>query len=186
MLSKMLQIGALNNRFGNFFHFYFEKQVIGLVKKIKTKKIINVFTFFTQINNALIHKFPLAIFYCTPYFKKILAILKQEFFIFNYFQVPLHIIPTQLLTGSTSKVFLENLICVIFKPTNLFGNLCSLSSIVFISTPSRIIFVTHKQLNKLVNINTNSIFLLNTAKGIVTHKIAMKEKIGGALLCKVS
>lgn len=164
--------------------FFFDKQLFTLLKKIKTKKIINIFTSLTQLKNALVHHFPLTIFYCSPYFKNFLYILKTEFFIFNYFKISYTFLPLYFKT-TLNKTFLENLVCVIFKPVNLFGNLQSLTDIIFISTPSRLVFISYAQLTKLVNLNQNTIYILNTTFGLMTHKNALKKKIGGSLLCKL-
>jgi ribosomal protein S8 len=175
-----------NSQHNNFFQFCFEKQVITLVKKIKTKKIINVFTFLNQIKNALVHKFPMTVYYATPYTIKILDLLKTDFYVFNYFKITSKMLPSFLFSLPIPKYFLNNLICVIFKPLNLFGNLRMLQGITFISTTSRIVFISYKQLLKLTSINNDSaLFLLNTPHGIITHKIALKKKIGGSLLCKI-
>ena len=94
--------------------------------------------------------------------------------------------PENFLTKKIEKKFLNNLVCIIFKPINLFGNLNILNNITIISSPSRTVFVTYKQLNKLVQNNTAGIFFLNTTEGLLSHKNALKKKIGGSLLCKIN
>lgn len=185
-MNKKLQHSNLLTHSTNFFQFYFEQQIITLVYKIKTKKIINIFTFLNQIKNALKHKSPLSIFYVTPYMIQILKILKNEFYIFNYFMITSKMMPEFLFTFPIPKKFLNNLVCIIFKPINLFGNLRMLQGITLISTTSRTVFISYKQLTKLVSTNNDSVlFLLNTPEGIITHKMALKKKIGGSLLCKI-
>lgn len=173
------------NFFGTTFQLFFEKQLKSLLKKKKAKKILSVYCFLNQLKVALNYNFPMAIFYSKPYFLKILQILKKEFYIFNYFVIPFSSIP-DFLQIKTTKFFLENLLCVIFRPNNLFGNMRTVNSIVFISTPSRNIYISYNQLAKLVNMNTASLFLLNTSVGLVSHKTALKKKLGGSLLCKIS
>jgi ribosomal protein S8 len=172
--------------FSNFFNLLVKKQIIQLFNKTKKKHVINIFSFFAHLKNNLFKKTPLAIFYSTPYFNKILEILKNEFFIFNYFRIPLNLLPENFLTKKIEKKFLNNLVCIIFKPINLFGNLNILNNITIISSPSRTVFVTYKQLNKLVQNNTAGIFFLNTTEGLLSHKNALKKKIGGSLLCKIN
>jgi ribosomal protein S8 len=167
------------------FQLFFEKQLKSLLKKKRTKKILSVYCFLNQLKIALNYNFPLAIFYSKPYFFKILQILKNEFYIFNYFVIPHFSIPG-FLQIKTTKFFLENLLCVIFRPNNLFGNLRTVNNIIFISTPSRNIYISYRQLAKLVNMNSSSLFLLNTTVGVVSHKTALKKKLGGSLLCKIS
>lgn len=185
MQKKTFQLKS-NSQSNNFFQFYFEKQILTLVKKVKTKKIINIFTFLNQIKNALAHKFPITVYYVTPYTLEILKLLKKEFFIFNYFKITEQMLPSFLFSSTISKQFLTNLVCIIFKPINLFGNLRMLQGITLISTTSRTVFISYKQLVKLISINNDStLFLLNTPYGIITHKMALKKKIGGSLLCKI-
>jgi ribosomal protein S8 len=172
--------------FNNFFNLLVKKQIIQLFDKTKKKHLINIYAFFSHLKNNLNKKLPLAVFYFTPYFQYILQILKDEFFIFNYFKIPLTLIPENFLTKKINKKFLKNLICVVFKPVNLFGNLNILTNITLISSPSRTIFITYSQLNKLVQNNTNSLFFLNTTEGLLSHKNALKKKIGGSLLCKIN
>lgn len=173
--------------FNNFFNLLVKKQINQLFNKTKKKHVINIFSFIAHLKNSLFKKLPLVVFYSSPYFFKILQILKNEFFIFNYFQIPRTLLPENFLTKKIEKKFLKNLVCVIFKPINLFGNLNLLTNITIISSPSRTIFVTYKQLYKLVqNNNTGTIFFLNTSEGLLSHKNALKKKIGGSLLCKIN
>ena len=53
-----------------------------------------------------------------------------------------------------------------------------------LSKPSRQIFISMSQLNYLINNNVNdSIFILNTPYGMMTHKTAQLKKTGGKLIC---
>lgn len=169
----------------NFFQIYFEKQLKSLLIKHRTKKIINIYTFLNHLKNCKFHHFPIAIFYNKPYFLKILKLLKQEFFIFNYFLFSHKNMPLYIQT-MVNQTFLKSFICIIFRPLNFFNLSTNFNNLIFISTPGRNIYITYKQLTKLVNMQNSSLFLLNTSVGLISHKTALKKKIGGSLLCKIS
>lgn len=51
-----------------------------------------------------------------------------------------------------------------------------------ISTPSKSFFISFKALRLLTKRTGNSIFIISTNLGLVTHNTAVKEKIGGLLI----
>ena len=68
----------------------------------------------------------------------------------------------------------------IYKKSSFF------KSIKLISTPSKIFTVKLKALLIIQKSLGGSILLLETSKGIITHKEALNLKIGGKLLCTLS
>lgn len=66
-----------------------------------------------------------------------------------------------------------------YKNTSYFHN------VRLISTPSKKIYITLNALRKLKYATRNSIFLISTSKGIITHNEAISNKIGGLLLCAI-
>lgn len=67
-----------------------------------------------------------------------------------------------------------------YKNTTYYHN------IRLISTPSKRFFISLKALSKLKYATKNSIYILSTSKGVITHDEAIEKKIGGVLLCAIN
>jgi len=68
----------------------------------------------------------------------------------------------------------------IYKQSSFF------KSVKLISTPSKTFTVKLKALLIIQKSLGGSLLLLETSKGIITHKEAVRLKIGGKLLCSLS
>ena len=52
-----------------------------------------------------------------------------------------------------------------------------------ISTPGRRLYIGHRDIND--SVERRGVTLLSTPKGIMTHKDALKEKVGGEIICEI-
>ena len=120
-----------------------------------------------RVRNAVIAKLPKVDVPSSKIKIEIAKILKDEGFIKNYKIV------------EDGK---QNIIRVYLKYTD--DNHSAIEKIERISKPSRRIYVGVEDI-KPIN-NNLGITILSTPKGIITNKTAMKEKVGGELLCLIS
>ena len=120
-----------------------------------------------RVRNAVIAKLPKVDVPSSKIKMEIAKILKDEGFIKNYKIV------------EDGK---QNIIRVYLKYTD--DNHSAIEKIERISKPSRRIYVGVEDI-KPIN-NNLGITILSTPKGIITNKTAMKEKVGGELLCLIS
>nr|YP_009519312.1 ribosomal protein S8 [Codium arabicum]AYC65231.1 ribosomal protein S8 [Codium arabicum] len=117
----------------------------------------------TQIRNANRAKNPtVTIPYIAQTFK-ITQILQQEGFIQSYTIVSCTLLQIQL------------------KYTK--HNQCILLNLKRISTPGRRIYIKATEIPSLFG--GLGIYILSTSKGLLTNKEALKQKIGGELLCSI-
>lgn len=178
----MLPFVKESKQLTNFFlQYYFEKQLYTFFAKLKTKKIISIFTFMLQIKNALKHKLPLTFFYKNKLFLYFLKICKMERIVANYFCVPHSFFPASLKC-TNENFFLRNNVCILFPQPSLFSNNSVFKTLLFLSTPSRKIFVSFFQLAKMA-LKLNTTLILATQFGLMTHREALVKKCGGLLLC---
>lgn len=101
---------------------------------------------------------------CNKTTLSILNLLKTSGLILNYYLI--------IKNNQTSAV----VYIYFYKKTLLFRNF------KIISTASRSFFITRKVLFLIEKRTLNSIFVLSTPKGIISHKKALQEGIGGKLL----
>lgn len=59
------------------------------------------------------------------------------------------------------------------------------SVVKIISTPARKFNSSYKNLKKLQKYDLGSIYLISTSKGIITHTEAIKNKVGGLIICQL-
>ena len=74
---------------------------------------------------------------------------------------------------------------IIFIKINLYfyKNKSPASFFKIVSKPSKKFFISYKSLRLLTKKTGNSIFLVSTPKGILTHKDAIKLKTSGFIVC---
>ncbi len=97
----------------------------------------------------------------SKFIENILKILKKEGYIENY------------------KIYKEGP----FKFINVSLSNGNLSDVKVISTPGKRIYYNVNSLKKLRN--TVGVTLVSTPKGVLTHKDALKNKVGGEVICRV-
>lgn len=60
------------------------------------------------------------------------------------------------------------------------------NSLKILSTQSKKFFISLKALKLINKLSGDSVFILSTSKGIITHKKAIQEGLGGLLLCSLN
>jgi ribosomal protein S8 len=61
-----------------------------------------------------------------------------------------------------------------------------LTGLKLLATPSKVFLVSYKSLQLIQKKTLNSIFLIHTSKGIITHTQALQLKIGGRFLAQLT
>jgi ribosomal protein S8 len=153
-----------------------------LIKKKKNrKKLISIFTFLNSFKIALLsHQFFFFTF-SSQYIINLLILLRKHHLIENYYAIP------SLIKFCSSLYFFSSLLIIYLK---ISVSLISLINQIFvISCPSRYVYITYKNLNRLYRSKIKQAqiyYILNTKYGLKTQFDALRLKSGGNLLCKIS
>lgn len=182
MLFSKKKITIFYNR--NFFKFSILKiqHILFFVDKKNKKKLINLFSFISQIKMAILKKRSFFIFYKNKYIIIFLNLLKKFGLIFNYFLLCSSLI-FPFLYFSKFYFFISNLLIIFFRQT--LSTFSMINKIKLLSKPSRYLYISFKNLTNITTIKNNFIFFLNTNIGIMSHFEALRLKIGGNLLCLI-
>jgi ribosomal protein S8 len=113
--------------------------------------------------------------------KKLFFFISFSFQIFQIIQVlkDLNFIKSYIIIKKNNKIFIKIYLSY-YKQLPLF------SALKLLASSSKFFFVSLKSLQLIQKKTLNSIFLLHTSRGIITHIEALKLKIGGRFLAQLS
>ena len=122
--------------------------------------------------------------YINDYLLSVLQLLKKLGFIYDYYVLP-ETYYNVLSLCNLSPAFSNRLCVVYLRYSNEHG--LSLRNVKLLSKPSRQLYVSLEGLRKMVKPSSVAeIYILNTAKGIMTHSEALREHIGGNVIALVT
>jgi ribosomal protein S8 len=121
-----------------------------------------------------------AVYYITNYFTRLLMLLKEFGYIFNFFHIPSVTFKKYLKFGY-KKIFYDRIMLIFFSL--LENKKLALNTLKVFSKPSRQLYLTYWALKNIIaNKDSKYLYVLNTTKGILGHKKVLQNQIGGNLI----
>jgi ribosomal protein S8 len=122
--------------------------------------------------------------YVNDYLLSVLQLFKKLGFVYDYYVLP-ETYYNVLSLCNLSPAFSNRLCVVYLRYSNEHG--LSLRNVKLLSKPSRQLYVSLGGLRKMVKPSSVAeIYVLNTAKGVMTHSEALREHVGGNIIALVT